>query len=308
MQLTTVVRGSDGAPYVLDTGTKTVWRIDLAKKSAAAVYKSGETVGAATAGDPKLITIGGPDVLILDTKNVLWRWRPADAKGRGTVIQIKVRESSSWGNDIVAIGTFCRTADCALYNLYVVDPSQKQILTYSPAADGSGYPAAPTGRLATARDVSQFTQMYIDGDIFVVDGGVIQRFVGGRDDGWKTDDPADTLLRPAPEYRLMASFSAARTGAIYGYDPASARVIAFQKATGSYIEQYLLPTGDTAWRDVRGMYAEPGPATDAPTTLFWIERDRLESAVLEASLGGLASPSPGDSVSPSPSATASAKP
>ena len=150
-----------------------------------------------------------PDLLILDQDNVLWRWRPADAKGRGTVIQIKVRESSSWGNDIVAIGTFCRTADCALYNLYVVDPSQKQILTYSPAADGSGYPAAPTGRLATARDVSQFPQMYIDGDIYTLTSSGVTRYQSGQSTTFALDAPPDDAdVRPGHDYRALAATGA----------------------------------------------------------------------------------------------------
>ena len=39
VQLAGLVRGSDGAPYVLDTASKTVWRIDLAKKTATAVLQ-----------------------------------------------------------------------------------------------------------------------------------------------------------------------------------------------------------------------------------------------------------------------------
>ena len=37
----------------------------------------------------------------------------------------------------------CRTPSRGLYNLYVVDPSEQQILAYSPAADGGGFPAKP---------------------------------------------------------------------------------------------------------------------------------------------------------------------
>ena len=85
-----MVRGSDGAPYVLDTLGKTVWRIDLAKKTATPVLKSGQKASGTKVADPKLITTGGPDVLVLDTKNQLWRWRPLDTKGKGTLVKIRV--------------------------------------------------------------------------------------------------------------------------------------------------------------------------------------------------------------------------
>ena len=42
-----------------------------------------EGVRHARSRDPKFITTGGPDVLILDTKNVLWRWRPLGTDGQG---------------------------------------------------------------------------------------------------------------------------------------------------------------------------------------------------------------------------------
>ena len=97
----------------------------------------------ATEGDPKLLAIGGRDLLIVDAKNVVWRWRPADTKGNGTIRESRSRLAPGWGDDIIAIGTFLRDADQGLYNLYVVDPSEQKILAYTPAADGSGFPAGP---------------------------------------------------------------------------------------------------------------------------------------------------------------------
>ena len=125
VSLTGLVRGSDGAPYVLDAAGKTVWRIDLAKKTATAVMKSGQKASATKVADPTFITTGGPDVLVLDSKNVLWRWRPANAKGKGTLGKINVEGSASWGNDILDFSTFVANFDAALYKLYIVDPSDR---------------------------------------------------------------------------------------------------------------------------------------------------------------------------------------
>ncbi len=49
VELTGLVRGPDGAPYVLDTAGKTVWRIDLAKKQATPILQ----LGPAGVGHPR---------------------------------------------------------------------------------------------------------------------------------------------------------------------------------------------------------------------------------------------------------------
>lgn len=306
VDLRALVLGPDGAPFVLDQGTKTVYRIDVAAQTATAILREGTKASGATAAEPRFLFVGGPDVLILDAENQLWRWRPANTSGKGTLARIKVKDSASWGDDIRAVGTYVRNASLGLYNLYVVDPSARQILTYSPAADGSGYPADPTGRLATERDVSSFEALYIDGDIFVTDDGTIERFVSGRSGGWDAELPPDELLRPEPHYRLLASGSPRRLGRLYAYDARNGRIVAYDKATGAYIEQYRLAGGDPAWRDLRGMYVVPG-TEDVPDTIVWIDRNRLASSLLEAvpdRPGATPRPSqsPSPETSPSPSA------
>jgi hypothetical protein len=299
-----LVRGPDGAPYVLDAGTKAVYRVDLQAKAATVVLRAGQKVaGGADAAEPKLLAVGGPDLLVLDTANTLWRWRPADAKGKGSLARVRVSGASSWGEDISGIGTYVRNANAGLYNLYVIDPSAQQILAYSPAADGSGFPAAPTGRLATARPVDTMRSLYIDGDIFAVENGKIERFVSGRTDGWDAGSPGDDLLRKAPAFELIASGSERRTGRLYGWDPPNQRILAFDKVDGRFRFQYRLPADSTDWTDIRGMYVLPGVA-DQPDTLVWASANAIHDAVLEAVVT-TASPAPGASGA-SPAAPAAA--
>ena len=160
----------------------------------------------------------GQDLLILDSKNVLWRWRPADDTGKGTLTKVTLQGGASLGDDILAVDTYLRTGTNGLYNLYIVDPSEQQIKLYTPAADGSGFPNKPTDWLATARDVSHMTSTFVDGDMFVADGGAMVRYVAGKSEGWDAKAPKDTLLRPAPSYSLVAGGPTRRDGAIYGYD------------------------------------------------------------------------------------------
>ena len=278
-----MVVGPNDLPYVLDAATKTVFRIDLREKTATAIFRDGTKAAGSVEAAPKLMAFGGTrDLLIVDTANVLWRWRPADDSGLGTTTKVRVADSASWGDDIRAIGTFLRNASAGLYNLYVVDPSEEQIIYYTAAPDGSGYPADHIPRLAVDRDVSKVADLLIDGDIFITDDGTIVRFVDGRAEGWSADPPSDGLLRDAPSYSLLASATDKRVGLLYAYDRASARVIALDKAKGTYVEQYRLAGGLEGWEDLRGMYVIAPIEEDAPATLVWATQDAVYSSVLEA--------------------------
>jgi hypothetical protein len=323
-----LVRGPQGVPFVLDRTTSSVYRIDPATKKATLVFRSKLRVPAGTEGIPKIVTTALRDLVIIDNRNVVWRWRPRDQTGVGTTTKIHVEGAAGWGDDLVAAGTFVRDASAVLYNLYVVDPSEQNILSYTPSRDGSGYPIKGLPWLSVARDVSGIHQLLIDGDIYVLDNGTIIRYVGGRTDGWTYQAPGtagfapdgDTLLRPAPTYQAIASASDKRTGLIYAWDSANARVVAIDKAKGTFVAQYRLAGGSDLWRDVRGMYVIPGVGADDPATLVWATKDSVMSARLErvrddvstpgasGSPGATSSGSPKPSPAPRRSGAASAKP
>jgi hypothetical protein len=311
--LTGLVRGRDGAPYVLDTAGKTVWRLDLAKKTATAIVKSGQKASGTKVADPKFITTGGPHVLVLDSKNVLWRWSPADAKGKGTLARVKVKASASWGDDIRDIATFVANFDAALYKLYVVDPSEQNIMVLGPRNDGSGYSDPPQQRLPTDRPVDGITDLLIDGDIYVAENGAVARVIPAA--GWKPEVPEDTRLRPTSRYTLLSSpdrtdgSSSRRKGLLYAFDATNRRIVAFDKADGAYVAQYQLAGDDEAWAGLKGMTVLPAPDETAPATLWWISGTGLHSAPLEAVPdGSSASPSPSVEPSTTPKPTRTPKP
>ncbi len=304
VDLTNLVRGPDGAPYVLDPKTASVYRINLTDLTAAAIFREGTKAAGSTEAAPRFLTAGGPDLLILDAKNVLWRWRPADANGKGTTTKVKVTGAAEWGDDIVAVGTFLRDASAGLYNLYIVDPSEQEILAYAPAADGGGFPAAPSKRLTAPRPVDGVTSLYIDGDIWIADGGTILRVVAGTTDGWQAEPLPDGILRDAPFFSAVMSGAERRAGLLYGYDPSNARVVAFGKAKGGYVEQYRLADDADLWEDARAWYVEPGIA-DAVDSLVWISPTALHRVVLEPATSAVA---PSGSPLPSGSGPGSAEP
>jgi hypothetical protein len=301
--LKAVVRGPDGATFVLDDATKTVWRVDLKNRKATTALRAGQKARGGTIATPRLIAVGLRDLLVLDTKNQLWRWRAANKAGKGTVSKIRVQGASSWGDDILAMGTFERIASEGLYNLYIVDPSEQQILAYSPARDGSGFPAKPTNWLSTTRATNTMSAVHIDGDLFTIEDGAITRFVSGKNDGWEGSVPNDTLLRSAPSYSLLAGGGERRNGVVYGYDRRNERIVAVDKADGHYLAQYRLAAGADGWEDMRGFYVVPaGEDAEGPPEIVWISRNGVNQAKLEAvSDDPTASPGPSGAPSQAPS-------
>jgi hypothetical protein len=305
--LSQMVRGPDGNPYVIDRATKAVYRIGLKTKEATLVVKQGTKNKSGTVATPRYIGVGGQDLLILDSKNVLWRWRPSNDTGKGTLTKVRLEGAASLGDDIMGINTFLRPGTRGLYNLYIVDPSEQQIRAYSPSADGSGFPDKATQWLATARSVAAMTSTFVDGDLFAADGGALVRFVGGKNEGWTAKPPKDDLIRPAPSYSIVAAGPARREGAIYAFDKPNERVVAVSKIDGKYVAQYRLAGDVPGWDDLRAMYIIPGVDPE-PSTLVWMSRDGVHQAILVAVPDAGAAPSPSTSPGPSGPVEATPKP
>jgi hypothetical protein len=123
--------------------------------------------------------------------------------------------------------------------------------------------------------------LHIDGDLFTVENGELVRFVTGKSDGWDAEVPDDTLLRSAPDYTLIAGSGERRAGVVYAYDRRNARIIALDKAEGTFIAQYRLAGGVGGWEDIRGFYVAPPIEDEGPPSLIWISRSSIHQAVLE---------------------------
>lgn len=306
--LTATVLGPDGAAYVLDATTRTVYRVDLMTGAKIPVLAASQQPGPSgtIVGTPRLLTTGGSDVLILDDSNSLWRWHPAPGTpGRGVLGQVNLPDSVNWGAGARAMGTFIVNPALYQYNLYVVLPGQRQIYKYAPAADGSGYPEA--GRVkyfAVDQDVSAIDDMYVDGKVYLVSsGGVTQYLLGQAVPGWSLAKPA-APPSTAPVYaRLTADDPAQDQGDLYAYDRANRAVIAFAKKDGSYVAQYSVSSETAGLSALTGMFVVPGSGT-AKGTLYWVESGNLMAAALDGSAASTSS----SSAAPIPSASAVAVP
>lgn len=296
IELRGIVRGPDGLPYVIDGGSGAVYRVDTASGKATVIYQPGFDLSGARTARAQIITSAGIDVLIFDASSNLWRWRPADTSGRGSLVKVRVRDGQGWGTDVRAIVGFAADQGTGLYRLYVVDPSSRQVLRYQPAPDGTGYPAAPTGYFISPTNLGNVDGIVVDGDLYLTQGGTLRRYVGGAPDNWTAAEPGDGVLRPAPNYTIITSSGESRTGIIYALDATSARVIAFSKGPdGEVLGQYHL-VATPPISSMLGAYIVPA-ADGGPPTLVWAERSRIRSAVLGATI------TPGGGVTPEPTAS-----
>lgn len=301
--LVAMVRGPDGVPYVLDGTSRTIWRVNLREKRAAQVMGPGTEADGGTVGEPRLMTVGGRDLLVLDADNTLWRWRPGEVEGEGTTSLVEIDDADAWG-DIAAMGTAVVDAERRLYTLYVLDATEQQIIAYEADPDG-GIAQDGESWLTAPRPLERVTGLYVDTDVWLADNGRVVRFADGTEHGWAPAPPGDEVVRRAPAYRLLTSPAPASDAPVYLLDEANLRLIAFDKEEGQLQEQYRLPAGNENWSDLRGMYVALG-RDGAPSTLVWNTAGEIHFSRLRP-VGGAASPAPGGSGPPaSPAASAGA--
>ena len=301
IKITAITQGPDGFSYILDDYSGAVYRVDPAAQPnprATVVYQPGYELFGSTTGRAQTITASGPDLLIFDASSNLWRWRPADLSGKGTLVKLRVRDGELWGSDVTIISGFAADEGTGLYRIYVIDPSARQILRYTPAPDGTGYPAAPTGYLINPATLTNVDAMAIDGDLYLAQGGAVRRYVGGALDEWVPADPGDSVIRSAPEIRLILSTGASRTGVLYGWDVRNQRMLAYSKASsGSVLAQYQLEASDGVVANIVGGYISLARDGGAPT-FIWAEEGRIRGAVLGSPISSDGDATPGPTAVP----------
>jgi len=278
--LSGVVSGPDNAAYAI-AGTSVV-RVDLTNGAVATIAQEGDGVGVGLS-KPLLLARGGADLLIFDDGNALWRWRPSDAVGGGTLGQIAVAGNEVWGTDVVDIETFLINPDQSLYRMYVPYPPTGQILRYDPTADGGGFSAPNPYFVSEGEDVASFRQLLVDGDVYAVTADQLLRYFNGRRTGFELAAPPDENdLRPGHDYRFIGATGTRGQGTIYVYDGTHARVLAFDKAEGAYLEQFVADTGAPPLSDVTGMYVIDSGSVSVPATLVYSRADGLYQMTLSA--------------------------
>ena len=138
--------GRTAFPIVLDRTTKTVYRVDLRAKKATAVVRAGPASRGTKVGDPKPSSRRAARTCWSSTRRTscgAGGRRTPRARGRWPASGSPSQRT--WGATSSAIGTYVRNAEDGLYNLYVIDPSEQQILRYTPARTAAATRASGPG-------------------------------------------------------------------------------------------------------------------------------------------------------------------
>ena len=93
---------------------------------------------------------------------------------------------------------------------------------------------------------------------------------------------------------------------MYGYDPGSDRILAFDKASGKYQAQFRIAGQGLDWADVRAFFVVNRASGQAPI-LYWIDAQRIGVATLQ-DISTPPTPPPAPTGSPGASPAGSAKP
>jgi hypothetical protein len=99
---------------------------------------------------------------------------------------------------------------------------------------------------------------------------------------YSLDAPPDAELRPDVDFRLLDGATVGDREFLYVYDHGNARIIAFQRADGAFVRQWLAPVdgpGKGSLDDVRALSVSS--VADGPPVAYLLTADRVLRLVLE---------------------------
>ena len=195
-------------------------------------------------GDPWLIATAATDVVVIDHQRAAWRIDLAERIPR----RCARTASSALGPGDDAHRRLQHRPPLEIFNLYVVDARAAVILRWSPpAVIPVNYPDPPEPFLTEEPDLRPATRAR--------PARRRQRLAPPRRHGHarrlRVAARAGRLLaRPAArrrrpprlDYRLLDGATVGDREFLYVYDAANARIIAFQRADGAFVRQWLAPS------------------------------------------------------------------
>jgi hypothetical protein len=278
------VAATDGSFWITDTGRGRVIRVDPSTGKSEVVYRAGEKVGDLTLGDPWLIATAATDVVIVDRERQAWREDLQQRTPHPLVLKgiDKVSASST------LLAALQNRPPLEIFNLYLVDAAAGTVLKWTPPAlIPIRYPSAPESYLTASADlpVGGARDLVVDANVWLLHSDTVTRVNFGRplsQADYSFDPPPDRAVRPTLDYRLLSEATVADRELFYVYDAANARILAYQRADGAFVKQWLAPRGGanaTLLDRVIGLQVQN--AADGPPVAYILTPDRLVRIVLE---------------------------
>jgi hypothetical protein len=285
VEATDMVAATDGSLWILDAGRGRVVRVDPADGSTEIVLRAGQGLeNGEVPGDPWLIATAATDVVVLDRGRTAWRI---------DLVERIPRSMPMAGLDVMSADTRLVAAlqhrpPLEIFNLYAVDPETGGIHRWSPpAVIPVTYPEPPAEFLTDRPDLDprEARDLRVDVNAWLLHADTVTRvdFGSPRSQAdYSLDPPPDGDVRRGLDYRLLDGATVGDREFLYVYDAAHRRLIAFQRADGAFVRQWLAPeTGPGAGGldDVRAISVTS--VSDGPPVAYLLTTDGLLRLVLE---------------------------
>ena len=134
-------------------------------------------------------------------------------------------------------------------------------------------------------DPRRARDLRVDANVWLLHAATVTRVDFGtpRDQGeYSLDRPPDADVRRELDYRLLDGATVGDRDILYVYDAGHARILAFGRADGAFVRQWMAPTaGSTAGSlaDVRGLSV--ASVSDGPPAAFLLTAEGVLRLVLE---------------------------
>jgi hypothetical protein len=280
-----MVSASDGSLWILDDGRGRVIRVDGADGTTAVVYRAGtDYAGAGVAGAPWLLATAATDVVIVDHDRQAWRVDLAQRVPR----RMQLAGADKISPRTTLIGALQHRPPLEIFNLYVVDGGDGTIRRWTPpAVIPVEYPSPPQPYLTEAADLppARARDMFLDANLWLLQSNTVTKVSVGLplpQEDYSLDPPPDGAVRAALDYRLLDGATVSDREYLYVYDAANARILAFQRADGAFVRQWMAPRDGTTARlldDVRGMAVSS--VAEGPAVAYLLTPEGVVRIVLE---------------------------
>lgn len=278
---TDMVTAGDGSLWILDSGRGRILRADPVDGTATVLYRAGQALETGDApGDPWLLATAATDVVVVDRQRTAWRIDLAELVPRRMPLAGVERISS----ETTLLGALQHRPPLEIFNLYLVDGATGAIHRWSPpAVIPVTYPDPAEPFLTEEPDLDprEARDLRVDVNAWLLHADTVTRidFGSPRDQvDYSLDRPPDADLRPDLDYRLLDGATVGDRDFLYVYDAANDRIVAFQRADGAYVRQWIATT-EGGLAGVRGLSVTS--VSDGPPVAYLLTADGVLRLVLE---------------------------
>jgi hypothetical protein len=231
-----------------------------------------------------MIATAATDVVVVDRERHAWRFDLGERAPRAMTLP----RLSEIGGRSTLMAALQHRPPLEIFNLYVVDEAREQIRKWSPSEVVPVVYARPPERFLTGKpDLSPAAarDLFVDVSLWLLQRDTVTRVNFGDplpQEDYSLDPPPDAEVREPLDYRLLDAATIGDRELFYVYDAGNARIVAYQRADGAFVRQWLAPRrGSDAGLLDEVLALSVGSVADGPPVAMLLTPDRVVRVVLE---------------------------